>query len=70
MEERLASAVPNSAFLQSLCENDHRADWEDAERDLPIIPVSSVKSGQKEFSPQCDGRGLLEEIVRVSDSSV
>lgn len=68
VEWGLASALPNSAYLQSLGENDPPADWEGDL--LSIIPVSSVKSCPKEFSSQRDGRGLLEETVRVSDFSV
>lgn len=68
--KRSCLSCANSAFLQSSGQKDHRAKWGEAEGDWSVFSVSSVKSCPENFSLWCDGRGLLEEIVRVSDSSL
>lgn len=41
---------------------------EEAEGDWSFFSVSSVKSCPEKFCLRCDGRGLLDDIVRVSGS--
>lgn len=70
MEGGLASVVQTLPFCSRRVRKIIMPSGKEAEGDLSVFSVSSVESCPEKFSLLRDGRGLLEEIVRVSDSSL